>query len=89
MELDKELQNLKQAGEAPEWMTFAGYVTISKGYRLKGETPKGMYQRVASSAANSLYQDTDQVLGFTKQQMTDIFFQAMWKNWLCPASPVL
>lgn len=85
----EELEQLKQKNEAPSWYCLPSYITISKGYRLKGETPKGMYQRVASSAANSLYQDTDQVLGFTKQQMTDIFFQAMWKNWLCPASPVL
>ena len=89
MELDKELEKLKQTGGAPEWMTSAGYITISKGYRLKGETPKEMYLRVATSAANFLYQNSEKVLGLKKKEMTDVFFQAMWKNWLCPASPVL
>jgi ribonucleoside-diphosphate reductase alpha chain len=89
VELDKELEKLKQTGGAPEWMTSAGYITISKGYRLKGETPKEMYLRVATSAANFLYQNSEKVLGLKKKEMTDVFFQAMWKNWLCPASPVL
>jgi ribonucleoside-diphosphate reductase alpha chain len=89
VELDKELESLKLIGEAPKWMSSAGYITISKGYRLKNETPKGMYQRVASSAAEFLYKNTDKIEGLTKTEMTDVFFQAMWKNWLCPASPVL
>lgn len=91
MELDKELENLKQIEEAPQWMSSAGYVTISKGYRLKGETPREMYLRVASSAASFLYQNKNvkEILGLTKQEMTDVFFKAMWMNWLCPASPVL
>jgi ribonucleoside-diphosphate reductase alpha chain len=87
----KELEQLKQKNEAPEWMTAAGYITISKGYRLKGETPRGMYMRVAVSAADFLYQNKsiNKILDLTKDQMADAFFQAMWKNWLCPASPVL
>jgi ribonucleoside-diphosphate reductase alpha chain len=87
----KELEQLKQKNEAPEWMTAAGYITISKGYRLKGETPRGMYMRVAVSAADFLYQNKSisKILDLTKDQMVDAFFQAMWKNWLCPASPVL
>lgn len=79
MNLQQELVELKAKGEAPEWMTLAGYTTISKGYRLKGETPKMMYMRVASAAATSL--------GI--QGLKDTFFDLMWKNWLCPASPVL
>lgn len=35
MSLEKELEELKQKGNAPEWMTIAGYTTISRGYRLK------------------------------------------------------
>ena len=54
MELEKELEKLKENGLAPEWMTIAGYITISRGYRLKGETPKHMYWRVANSAAKYL-----------------------------------
>jgi ribonucleoside-diphosphate reductase alpha chain len=89
LELDKELEELKKKNEAPHWMTSAGYITISKGYRLKSETPKGMYKRVADSAAEFLYKNTDKIEGLTKIEMADVFFQAMWKNWMCPASPVL
>lgn len=89
LELDKELEELKNKDEAPVWMTPAGYITISKGYRLKGETPRGMYKRVADSAAEFLYKNTDKIEELTKTEMADVFFQAMWKNWMCPASPVL
>jgi len=77
--LEEELVVLKEKKQAPEWMTIAGYTTISKGYRLKGETPKKMYKRVSEAAASSL----------GKPELSKPFFDAMWKNWLCPASPVL
>lgn len=86
MSLDKELKELKQKGEAPEWMTLAGYTTLSKGYRLKGETPRKMYERVAKSAAKYL---KDRNFDMSYHHLTGMFFQAMWNNWLCPASPVL
>ena len=89
MELDRELEELKERKEAPSYMTVAGYTTISKGYRLKNETPKGMYKRVADSAANFLFKDIEKILNLNKQDMSEVFFQAMWKNWMCPASPVL
>jgi len=101
VELNKELEELKNKNEAPQWMSEAGYITISKGYRLKGETPKAMYMRVAVSAANSLFKDVTptvsviplgfvkKILGMTEQEMAEVFFEAMWKNWMCPASPVL
>lgn len=86
MTLEKELGELKQKSEAPKWMTIAGYTTISRGYRLKGETPKGMYQRVANSAAKYL---KDRGFGMSYENISQMFFEAMWNNWLCPASPVL
>lgn len=85
MSLEKELEELKKKGEAPKWMTIAGYTTISRGYRLKGETPKDMYTRVARSAAEYLSKR-----GYDKTgPLAGMFFEAMWNNWLCPASPVL
>lgn len=77
--INKELFKLQEQGEAPSWMTLAGYSSLSKGYRLKGETPKGMYLRVAEAAALSL----------GKPELASTFFEMMWKNYLCPASPVL
>lgn len=75
----RDLDYLKKHNEAPEWMTQEGYKVLSNGYLLKDETPRGMYTRVAKSAASynmhKKYEST--------------FFDYMWKNWLCPASPVL
>lgn len=76
----KELEDLKNKNEAPEWYTVQGYTTVSKGYRLKSETPKSMYRRCARSAAKS---------GKFSDDIKDDFFDAMWSNWLCLASPVL
>lgn len=86
MSLKEELDELKKKGEAPEWYTEASYTTVSKGYRLKGETPKGMYQRVARSAAKYL---KDRGFHMAYHHIGQMFFEAMWNNWLCPASPVL
>jgi ribonucleoside-diphosphate reductase alpha chain len=72
-------EELKRSGELPEWMTEEGFKTLQGGYLQPGETPKSMYQRVASAAA-SYYSDS--------ASFADKFFTAMWKNWLCLASPV-
>lgn len=92
-ELEKELEELKKNKECPEWMSLAGYTTLSKGYRQKGETPKKMYRRVAKSAARYLFiervKNLNKIHGLTQDEMEEVFFEAMWNNWLCPASPVL
>lgn len=74
------LKNLKEKNEAPEWLTEEGYKTLSRGYLLEDETPKNMYKRVATAAA-SYYKDA--------KKWEVKFFDAMWKNWLCPSSPIL
>lgn len=76
----KSLEELKTSGEAPMWLDQPGYETITKGYLLPNETPRGMYRRVAKAASlhstNPAYWE-------------EKYFHAMWVNWLCPASPVL
>jgi len=91
MSLEQELQDLKEKNQAPKWATIEGYTTISRGYRLKGETPRGMYERVANSAAKYLYKNPkiSNLTNMPEEMMAHTFFQAMWNNWLCPASPVL
>lgn len=74
------LEQLKAEGSAPQWMDQAGLTTISNGYLLTGERPVDMYKRVARAAA-SYYPDAD--------YWEAKFFDAMWSNWLCAASPVL
>lgn len=75
-----DLEQLKLSGEAPAWLDQTGYDTLSRGYLLPGETPKGMFTRVASAAART-YPDSD--VWYSK------FFDAIWQNWLCLASPIL
>jgi len=77
-DLKAELVELKAAGEAPNFLTEEGLITLSGGYLLEGETPKGMYKRVAKSVAS-----------YINPAMEDKFFDYMWKGWLCPATPVL
>lgn len=73
------LDDLKKSGEAPSWMDEPGFKTLSSGYLLPNETPKQMYTRLAKAAAK-YYQDAS--------KHEEKFFNAMWRNWLCPASPV-
>jgi len=73
------LNKLKQLGEAPQWMNEPSFKTLSKGYLLENETPKGMYTRVAKAVARRL----------NKPEMEVKFFDYMWRNFLCPATPVL
>lgn len=77
---EADLEELKERKEAPEWMSEEGFKTLKGGYLLPDETPKMMYKRVAK-AAGEYYDDS--------KHWTKRFYDAMWKNWLCPASPVL
>lgn len=73
-----QLEDLKASGEAPNWMDEAGFKTLCNGYLLPDETPRGMYLRVSKAAA-----------GYYKiDDLSDQFFNAMWNNWICLASPV-
>ncbi len=70
----------KKGEDYPEWGNTDVYKkTISGGYLLHGETPRDAYMRVASSVARRLY----------KPELTETFFDYIWKGWLCLASPVL
>lgn len=73
------LEDLKINEEAPNWLSAEAFAVLSKGYMLENETPKGMYWRVANSSAKYL----------KKPELAKKFFELMWNNWLCPATPVL
>lgn len=86
-ELNDELTALKEAGEAPEWLTIEGLGTLKSGYLQEGETPKGMWRRVSSAAA-SYYKHLDE--DDTKYfYYSNRFFKLFWKGWLGGSSPVL
>ena len=70
----------KKGIDYPEWGDNEVYKkTIGGGYLYNGETPKEAYQRVSKSVAKRLF----------KPEMADVFFEYIWKGWLCLASPVL
>lgn len=73
------LDELKNLGLAPEWYTDESLQTVSNGYLNEFESPVQMYTRLARTAASLL----------NRPELEQEFFDLFWKNWLCPASPVL
>ena len=70
----------KKGIDYPSWAESDVYKkTIQGGYLLEDETPRQAYRRVAKTVANRLQ----------KKEMEEIFFDYIWKGWLCLASPVL
>jgi ribonucleoside-diphosphate reductase alpha chain len=70
----------KKGEDYPEWGDTEVYKkTIGGSYLLDGETPKDAYQRVSKAVARRLY----------KPELAEVFFDYIWKGWLCLASPVL
>jgi len=70
----------KKGVDYPEWADAEVYKkTIQGGYLYNGETPKEAYRRVARTVAKRL----------KKTEMEEVFFEYIWKGWLCLASPVL
>lgn len=72
------LEQLKEKGEAPEFLTEEGYKTLLAGYLQPNETPVGMYRRVAKGAANIL----------KRPDLEQKFFDIIFKNYLCLSTPV-
>lgn len=72
------LEKLKKNGEAPDFLTEIGYKTLQGGYLLPNETPKGMWLRVARTAANIL----------KKPELEEKFFNMFWRGWVGLATPV-
>lgn len=74
-----ELEQLKENGFAPNWLTDEGLQTLRNGYLLENETPRDMWSRVSSMAAKKL----------GKPDLEKRFFDLFWNNWLCGSTPVL
>lgn len=79
-----KLEELKAKGLAPEGLTIEGFKTLQGGYLLDGETPRDLYTRVAEGAQYYLNKK-----GGFQFNIKKPLFDAMWANWICPASPVL
>jgi ribonucleoside-diphosphate reductase alpha chain len=75
--MENELLELKEKGQAPAWMTEEAYITLKGGYLQADETPVAMYHRVSDAAASRL----------NKPEMASKFFDAIFSNFLCLATP--
>jgi len=73
------LEDLKKRGDAPEWMSPESFSTLCGGYLLQNETPKDAWKRVSEASAKKL----------NRPDLAPKFFDAIWKNWLALASPVM
>ena len=63
----------------PNWMDDIAVSMISKGYLLPDEDVFDAYKRVSRAASRRL----------KRKDLQPLFYDAIVKNWLCPASPVL
>ena len=62
----------------PSWMEVPGLVTLDNGYLLPDESPKDAMWRIARRAGEIL----------SMPQMVDPLFDAIWKGWICPSTPI-
>jgi ribonucleoside-diphosphate reductase alpha chain len=63
----------------PAWLDSIGMATISQGYLLPHENVFKAFTRVSKAASRRL----------KRKDLQPYFYEAMEKNWLCLASPVL
>lgn len=88
-----ERKRLQATGEAPKWLTTAGFQLLTeKNYLLAGETPRGMYSRLANRASELVDPKVDINLfddGTGIENWSHLFFRDMWNGWLSPSSTVL
>ena len=63
----------------PEWMDQIGLDIVSNGYLLPEEDVFKAFLRVSKASARRL----------KRKDLQPIFYEALVKNWLCLASPVL
>ena len=66
--------------QVPSWMTQEAVDTLSRGYLRTGETPRGMFERVAKTAAKYLTKTPG---------IEEDIFEMFWKGFIGGASPVL
>lgn len=64
--------------QVPDWMSEEAVDTLSRGYLWKGETPRGLWRRISSTAAK--------ILDFP--EIEEDLFEAFWKGYIGPSTPV-
>ena len=79
MSIQVDTTNWIKGKHYPEWMNEISLSMISKGYLLPDEDVYGAFKRVSRAASRRL----------KRKDLYPFFLEAISKNWLCLASPVL
>jgi ribonucleoside-diphosphate reductase alpha chain len=79
MSIQVDTTNWIKGKHYPTWMNEISLSMISKGYLLPDEDAFDAFKRVSRAAAKRL----------KRKDLQPYFYEAMTKNWLCLASPVL
>jgi ribonucleoside-diphosphate reductase alpha chain len=79
MSIKVDTTGWKPEKEFPSWMDEIGLSMVSNGYLLPDENVYKAFRRVSKAAARRL----------KRKDLQPLFQEAMEKNWLCLASPVL
>jgi len=79
MSIQVDTTNWIKGKNYPTWFNEVGLSMISKGYLLPDEDVFDAFKRVSKAAARRL----------KRKDLQPFFYEAMVKNWLCLASPVL
>jgi ribonucleoside-diphosphate reductase alpha chain len=79
MSIQVNTSNWVKGKHYPEWMDEIAISMISKGYLLPDEDVFDAYKRVSKFSARRL----------KRKDLQPFFYEAIVKNWLCLASPVL
>lgn len=74
----KDKREWKSNEDFPKWMDERGLVTLDNGYLMPEESPKDAMWRIARRAGEIL----------KMPEMIDPVFQAIWKGYICPSTPV-
>lgn len=66
-----------------KWLTEEGLKTLQNGYFQEGEDQDKMFERIVNKLVTYLPEDK-----FNRDEVKTIWYNYLWNNWLCPATPV-
>lgn len=84
-DLSDKRKELQEQGLVPTWYTTGGYQMFADKYEYdtNGQSVKGQFERIATTAAKHLVGTAFEV------DAKDKFFELLWNGWLSPSTPVL
>lgn len=84
------INNWTPGVDYPEWMTEESLKTLSRQHLLKGESPREMYERLATTLGARLRtMPVKNGAAVDYNYIEEKWMDYMWKGWLCPSTPIL